>query len=367
MGTFKIKVDRLLPFCFIGFVVILKIFLSNEIKLFNLASWKFEERFEYQIPISQILFEPFVGLTKYYSIFYKEVAECILLIPQLFLISLAIFRNFARALILTPLILLLPTFFLNHLFQYKLLAKKGYVFSDLHSHTSFSHDGYAGVKKNILWHISAGKEVFAITDHNRIEGALLAKEFSTKKIIVGMEVSTEDGKHLLVFGEPAVYFKLKGKKAEEVIKIAHQNGGVVIAAHPWENSLENYGDVDGFEIFSSEKKNPEIEEIIKVRRYCLDKNLLMLCGSNWHGFGFCMNWNVFRIDDRESDTILQILKCKDIKRVEPLVLADNTFFSDTSPIFYFLFYFSSLNFLQIVSWFFWLFLFRLDFFIKKFK
>ena len=106
--------------------------------------------------------------------------------------------------------------------------------ADMHLHTLYS-DGTASVRA-VLDHVetSTDLDIIAITDHERIDGALRAREIHaaggyTFELVVGEEITTRRGHVLALFITeriPAL------RPLPETIERIHHQGGVAIAAHP---------------------------------------------------------------------------------------------------------------------------------------
>lgn len=113
--------------------------------------------------------------------------------------------------------------------------------ADLHIHTTYS-DGTASVRE-VLAHVAARTDLrlIAITDHDAIGGALeaqrLAPEFGLE-VIVGEEVSTADGHLLALF---IASLLPPGRPAAETIAAVHAQGGLCIAAHPFDEAVPALG------------------------------------------------------------------------------------------------------------------------------
>ena len=104
--------------------------------------------------------------------------------------------------------------------------------ADLHMHTIFSYDGTAPVPAVLRRAHEGGLDVIAITDHDVIEGALLAVELAPHygvEVIPGIEVTTADGDLLAL----NVRKKIRpGRSLIETVMHVRDLGGFCIAPHP---------------------------------------------------------------------------------------------------------------------------------------
>lgn len=106
--------------------------------------------------------------------------------------------------------------------------------ADMHIHSLYS-DGTASVRA-ILEHVerSTDLDVVAITDHERIDGALRALELHAADdygfdLVAGEEITTRRGHVLALFiteRVPAL------RPLDETLAAIHAQGGIAIAAHP---------------------------------------------------------------------------------------------------------------------------------------
>jgi len=113
--------------------------------------------------------------------------------------------------------------------------------ADTHVHTTHS-DGHADAEE-VLEHAVQNTDlrVIAITDHNTIEGALEARSLAEQygiEVIVGEEVSAADGELLALFIEQRLP---PGLPAAETIAAVHAQGGLCIAAHPYDRMVPSMG------------------------------------------------------------------------------------------------------------------------------
>jgi predicted metal-dependent phosphoesterase TrpH len=108
--------------------------------------------------------------------------------------------------------------------------------ADLHIHTRHS-DGLASVPQ-VMDHVASRTDlkVIAITDHNTIEGALIAKDleplYPGLEVIVGEEITSRWGHILGLFLTEEVP---PGLSAAETIARINEQDGVAIVAHPFAN------------------------------------------------------------------------------------------------------------------------------------
>lgn len=107
--------------------------------------------------------------------------------------------------------------------------------ADLHIHSSHS-DGLASVPE-IMDYVQKRTDlrVIAITDHNTLQGSLLAKRLEADydfEVIVGEEVSTKSGHIIGLFLEEAIPAGLS--VVETLARITEQDG-VAVIPHPFSN------------------------------------------------------------------------------------------------------------------------------------
>ncbi|HVM71048.1 MAG TPA: PHP domain-containing protein [Anaerolineales bacterium] len=105
--------------------------------------------------------------------------------------------------------------------------------ADLHIHTIYSWDGTCSVEAVLKRAADqAHLDVIAITDHDEVDGALLAKEIAPAyglDVIPGSEISTAEGHLIALFIRQKIPAGLS--LAESVIRVGEQDG-LCIAAHP---------------------------------------------------------------------------------------------------------------------------------------
>jgi predicted metal-dependent phosphoesterase TrpH len=106
-------------------------------------------------------------------------------------------------------------------------------FIDLHCHTKASFDCLSAPQAVVRAAADRGLTHLAITDHDRIDGALEARELAPKglTVLIGEEVKTRDGDLICVFLETAIP---PGLSAEETIAAAREQGALVGIPHPFD-------------------------------------------------------------------------------------------------------------------------------------
>ncbi len=106
-------------------------------------------------------------------------------------------------------------------------------FVDLHCHTSASFDSLAAPEAVVRAAADRGLTHLAITDHDRIDGALRARDAAPAglTVIVGEEIKTADGDLIALFLDRAVP---PGLPPPEAIAAVRAQGGLVGIPHPFD-------------------------------------------------------------------------------------------------------------------------------------
>ncbi|MEZ4596137.1 MAG: PHP-associated domain-containing protein [Chloroflexota bacterium] len=105
--------------------------------------------------------------------------------------------------------------------------------ADLHIHTLAS-DGVDGVEAVLAAAVAAGLRVIAITDHERIDAAVVAQRLAVERampidVIVGEEISTRNGHLVALFVTRRI--RPWGRMGDAIAQV-HEQGGLAIVAHP---------------------------------------------------------------------------------------------------------------------------------------
>ncbi len=158
---------------------------------------------------------------------------------------------------------------------------------ELHLHTHYSKDSLLPLKKIVSTCKKRKINGVAVTDHNTIKGALELKEMSPFKVVVGEEISTNEGEIIGYFLKEEISPRLSPE--ETIEKIRDQNG-IVCIPHPFDyfrkaritgKSLERIVDrVDMVEVFNSRNVVGKSNDL--ALQLARDHNLACVVGSDAH-------------------------------------------------------------------------------------
>ena len=117
---------------------------------------------------------------------------------------------------------------------------------DLHVHTKYSGDNDSDPEESILRAIELGLHGIAFTEHYYYEASepveILKEKYKNSILIFrGVEFSTAEG-HCLIFGVDTDTLSIKYASVNEVMRVVHREGGVVIPSHPY-RSVNSLGDL----------------------------------------------------------------------------------------------------------------------------
>lgn len=113
-------------------------------------------------------------------------------------------------------------------------------FIDLHCHSNASFDSLAKPADIVRVAAQRGLTHLAITDHDRIDGALEARAIAPPglTILVGQEIKTTEGDLIGVFLQRAVP---SGLSPRDAIGVVHLQGGLVGLPHPFDKFRGSLG------------------------------------------------------------------------------------------------------------------------------
>jgi len=182
---------------------------------------------------------------------------------------------------------------------------------DLHIHSEYSFDSIMSIKK-ILKVASKRLDGIAITDHNTLEGAIEATKLNQNPgfiVVQGNEINTEFGDLLGLF----LTEEIKSREAFEVIDEIHEQGGIVVLAHPYkrrgEYPLELMKRIDAIEGFNARIGNKNL--LHRAWKLSREYHLPLIAGSDAH-FPFEIGRGITIFEDLKSveDVKKAILKGK---------------------------------------------------------
>ncbi len=163
-------------------------------------------------------------------------------------------------------------------------------FVDLHCHTSASFDSLASPGAVMRAAMSRGLTHLAITDHDRVDGALRARDAAPDglTVIVGEEVKTADGDLIAIFIENLVP---PGLSALETIAAIREQGGLVGIPHPFDrlrgfgrksgaDPADVAGAVDWVEVYNARVVGGSANE--RAALFAREHSLPGLCASDSH-------------------------------------------------------------------------------------
>lgn len=183
---------------------------------------------------------------------------------------------------------------------------------DLHVHTNYS-DGTDSPEELIRHAEKIGLDGLGITDHDTFGGLHKALEIETDLIIVpGIEISTTKG-HIIAYGVTDGEFEM-GLTPKETVDIIHRNGGIAVAAHPFDYIRYGIKDVifdlniDAVEVINGCITFKHFNKLAFEAAIKLD--LPMIAGSDGHCTEEIGNaWTDFLVEPETwQDVISMILK-----------------------------------------------------------
>ena len=100
---------------------------------------------------------------------------------------------------------------------------------DLHVHTIYSYDALTTPKELVFYAKKRGLDGVAVTDHDRIDGALKIAKETDFLVVPGIEISSLNGHIIGLNVNELVPARLS---VDETLDRIHEAGGVAVACHP---------------------------------------------------------------------------------------------------------------------------------------
>lgn len=159
--------------------------------------------------------------------------------------------------------------------------------AEFHCHTEYSADSLVKVEDLLSACVRKGIDKIAITDHNDVEGALIAREMDPNRVIIGEEIMTTEGEILGYFLKEWIQPYMSPMKTIEALK---KQNAFISVAHPfdtmrgsyWRKStlVEMMPHLDALEVFNARCRRSEFNDMAYLRAE--QEGLLKLVGSDAH-------------------------------------------------------------------------------------
>jgi hypothetical protein len=384
------------PIVILLLIAFISLFFHYPVYIENALTLQPEPDFEIEVSWLRIIFEPVLGVLLWFNRAFYALSEIMVLlywVLGLFVIYTLVQsfrlkgRNQVKRFLVSQLLNLLVlvglwfAVFVILIFvplhNDRIINKTtDWVLVNTHSHTEFSHDGLISQEGLWKWHQRNGFDAFFITEHNNHNRSL---EFVNRQrnnefpgepaVFCGEEFSGSN--HLSLLGLKTD-FTTKGLSDSVVVAKARAEGAAIIVNHWFDGerkTLEYYRDLgaDGFEIENTaEDKRYNREVYQRIKTFCETNGLIMNGGVDFHGYGsVCTLWNAFEIPGwknmnfhAKEEALLDIIKTRDQSKLKVLLLNDRPYYEKKNlffrPLVNIFNYFRTLNFMQVVSWIFWI-------------
>ncbi|AEM39744.1 PHP domain protein [Pyrolobus fumarii 1A] len=183
---------------------------------------------------------------------------------------------------------------------------------DLHVHSTMS-DGKTSPKEIVLKVLELGFDIVAVTDHDTFEGSLQAARYVKSTgyeliPLIAAEIRTEAG-DVLVYCPEKPLSRIP-RRLEDLVDHAHEEGCIVVAAHPFDARRYGVGeriydvDFDAIEVF-----NANADPLSNRRALEAAKSLGKpgLANSDAHVLDFVgSSFNIIEADDDPGSVIKAI-------------------------------------------------------------
>lgn len=166
-------------------------------------------------------------------------------------------------------------------------------FVDLHCHSSGSFDSLADPAAIVRAAAARGLTHIAITDHEKIDGALRARDAAPPglTVIVGQECRSADGDLVCLFLERSV---APDRPALQTIAEVHGQGGLVGIAHPFDSFRNSTGRAEQVEALASQAD--------WIEAY----NARVIGGGNDRAQAFAREMNLPGVAVSDAHTVLEV-------------------------------------------------------------
>jgi hypothetical protein len=180
---------------------------------------------------------------------------------------------------------------------------------DLHVHSYYSYDSLITPKELEFYANRCGLDGVAITDHDRLDGALKTEKEVKLFIVPGMEISSAEG-HIIALAvkEPIP----RGLSADETVERIHEACGLAVACHPvglFKESLRKHTSsrFDAVEVINASAV-PFGLSTSRARQLAKGLNLGQVGGTDAH-YGPEIGWAYTVIDSElRSDLVIEAIR-----------------------------------------------------------
>lgn len=197
--------------------------------------------------------------------------------------------------------------------------------ADLHIHTNFT-DGFSSPQKIVDTAVEKGLNIIAVTDHNIVKSAQIAKDYARKKklpikVITGEEVTTTQGELIGLFLKNSIPPHLSPQQTAKEIK---KQKGIVFVPHPHRmvigyslsfqtiNQLVNEKLLDAIEIYNFWDYSPQLAEKRKEKNK--KWQLAPLANTDSHHYS-TLSYNYTEFEGESIDDLKQAIKQRKTKPV----------------------------------------------------
>ena len=196
--------------------------------------------------------------------------------------------------------------------------------ADLHVHTIYSSDSLITPKDLVFYAKKCGLTAVAITDHNRLDGALKIAKETDFLIIPGIEVSSSNGHIIGLNLQDPIPKRLS---PEETVDRIHEAGGIAVACHPFalfKGSLGNHanGKFDAVETINA-SAFPFNRSVKKAQEIAKRFRMPSVAGTDAH-YGPAIGYAYTLIDaEPQADAIAKAIAkglCQPFGKPVPLTL-----------------------------------------------
>jgi predicted metal-dependent phosphoesterase TrpH len=166
-------------------------------------------------------------------------------------------------------------------------------FIDLHCHTSASFDCLARPDDVVRAAADRGLSHLVVTDHDRIDGALAAREAAPSglTVIVGEEIKTADGDLIAAFLETAV---APGMSAAESVAAVRAQGGLVGIPHPFDR------------LRGSMRTDERMSAIAPLVDWIEVHNARLVGGGNERAAGFAREHEIAGVAVSDAHSVMEV-------------------------------------------------------------